>query len=208
MSLRLETLAGYYHHSPIVYDIGCDHGQLGLSFIHEEKIEEIHLVDPSLDVIQVLKTKLIDSHIPQKDLIHVHHKKGQDLILREECKTIFIAGMGGKEILEILDALIPQLTEADRVVISPHRNILELRKFLNTSPLRLWDECSLKEGTQFYQILCLIKSSKLPSVHPFGEKIWEGEMGEEYRKHQAASFSVHQTPLAQEFVAYLRQVNS
>ena len=57
-------------------------------------------------------------------------KKGQDVILGPNSKTVFIAGMGGKEIGEIIQNLIPQLTPADRLVISPHRNILELRQYL------------------------------------------------------------------------------
>lgn len=156
-------------------------------------------------MIKSLKKKLIDSYITRQEFIKVIHKKGQNLTLSSDSKTIFIAGMGGKEISEILESLISQLSENDRVVISPHRNILEVREFLSQSSLGLLDECALKEGNQFYQILCLSRDESLPKVHSYGEKIWENS---EYLQHQIASFSLHQDPKSKAFVAYLNQLNS
>ena len=132
------------------------------------------MVDPSIDVINVLNKKLIDSYITEKNLIKVHCIKGQSLILNTESKTVFIAGMGGKEIQEIIQNLLPQLNANDRLVISPHRNILELRKYLHTTEMGLVEEVVLEEDGQFYQILCLIKSPNLLKVSPYGNNIWKG----------------------------------
>lgn len=181
---------------------------LGLSFVDNEHIKSIHLVDPSVDVINVLKKKLVDSYITSKDLIKVHRTRGQDVILGPESKLIFIAGMGGKEIQEIILNLLPQLTSFDRLVISPHRNVLELRAYLKTSELGLMDEICLKEDGQFYQILCLNRSSDYAKVPLYGAKIWEGEIGEEYREHQIQTFSYHQDGLSKAFVSYLRQLSN
>ena len=206
-SLRLKTLAAYYHQVESIWDIGCDHGILGLSFLQNESVTRIHLVDPSVDVIRSLNKKLIDSYITKKHLIRILHAKGQDLILGQEPKLVFIAGMGGKEIQEIIKCLLPQLNIADRLVISPHRNILELRKYLHSSPLKLADEMSVFEDGQFYQVLCLQTSPELPNVSLFGEKVWQGLYGEEYRQHQLRSFNLHQDDAAMAFVAYLRQLS-
>ena len=116
--------------------------------------------------------------------------------------------MGGKEITEIIHHLEDQLSENDLLVISPHRNILELRRYLNTSEFRLQDEISLKDEAQFYQILCLTKASQFPKVPLFGEKIWAGEVGEAYRKSQLKHFSLHQDPLSKAYVDFLHHQNS
>ena len=170
-------------------------------------MRSIHLVDPSLEVIKSLNIKLIDSYITKKDFIKVHHKKGQDVILEIEKKIVFIAGMGGKEIQEIMKCLLPQLTPADRVVISPHRNILELRKYLNSSEFKLIDEVTIFEDGQYYQVLCLETSLGLPQVSLYGDKVWQGLVGEEYRKHQIRAFSLHQDDASIAFVAHLGQLS-
>ena len=165
-------------------------------------------MDPSQDVINVLNKKLVDSYITKKGLIKVHLKRGQDIKLGPHSKTVFIAGMGGKEIGEIIQNLLPQLTAADRLVISPHRNILELRQYLNTTELGLINEVVIKEEGQFYQILCLVKSSDYPSVPLFGTKLWQDAMGAEYRRHQLRTFGIHQDELSKAYTAYLTQITN
>ncbi len=203
LSFRLKTLRDYYRGEESIWDIGCDHGQLGLSFTEEKKVKFIDLVDPSGPVISVLKQS-IDSYITIPDLkLSLHHMKGQEVQLSSQNKLIFIAGMGGKEIQEILTHLIPQLKEADRVVISPHRKILELRQFLSQSPLNLEEEISIEEGNQFYQILCLTLYSKYSKASLFGEAVWKGEVGEKYRKQQIAAYKTHQDKASLEYLRFL-----
>ena len=120
---------------------------------------------------------------------------------------VFIAGMGGKEIQEIIKNILPQLTPSDRLVISPHRNILELRKYLNSTELGLVDEICLKEDGQFYQILCLIKEPEFAKVSLYGAKIWDSEIGQDYRDHQIRTFSYHQDERSQAFVSYLKALS-
>ena len=206
LSLRLKTLAGYYHQSQSIYDIGCDHGHLGLSFMDKDPVQSIYLVDPSIDVIRTLK-KSIDSYITIRKHLEVLHYKGQDVVLCSGSKTVFIAGMGGKEIQEILKSLLPQLSSEDRIVISPHRNILELREWLSKSEFSLIEETSLHEDGQYYQIIVMTKTSNGPKVHPFGEGIWKSSVGEAYKAHQIGTFSIHQDPKARAYVAYLRETN-
>lgn len=203
MSQRLKTLAGYYHQSHSVWDIGCDHGMLGLSFARTETVKGIHLVDPSSDVIKVLRNKLIDTYITIPDFISIHEIKGQEVILNPESKTVFIAGMGGKEIEKIVQQLIPQLSREDRLVLSPHRNILELRQYLHDSSMGLLEERIFKEDGQFYQFLVLEKREELTKISPYGEEVFRGKIGEEYKKHLISTFKTHQDPLSKAFLTYL-----
>ncbi len=165
-------------------------------------------MDPSQDVIRLLKEKVAASYITRKAFIEIHMKRGQDVILGPNSKTVFIAGMGGKEIGGIIQNLIPQLTPADRLVISPHRNILELRQYLNSTELGLVNEVVIKEEGQFYQILCLVKCSEYPRVPLYGTKLWQGAMGVEYRGHQIRTFGIHQDELSMAYIAYLTQITN
>lgn len=205
LSFRLKTLRDYYRGESSVWDIGCDHGLLGLSFGDHPSIQEIHLVDPSEPVIVALK-QYVDAYITIPDsILSIHHQSGQSVQLSSKSNLVFIAGMGGSEIQEIITHLLPQLTADDRLVISPHRKILELRKFLQESSLHLEEEISLYEGGQFYQILSL--SLKAGSkVSPYGEAVWRGEVGEKYKNQQIAAYGAHQDKASLKYLEYLKSL--
>lgn len=170
-------------------------------------VETIDLVDPSQDVINTLTNKVIDSYITTQDLIKIHKKRGQDFIPGHGSKCIFIAGMGGKEIGEILTHLSSYITINDRIVISPHRNILELRENLFHSEYRLFDEVCLHENGQYYQILCLQKLPLLPQVSIYGDKLWGDQCGKEYLKHLVNALKSHQDEESKAYLMYLMQLS-
>lgn len=205
LSFRLRALHQQYRHESSIWDIGCDHGQLGLSFFSRDTVEAIHLVDPSLLVIETLKKKLKDSYITNGKLF-IHHQQGQEIELDPVSNCIFIAGMGGKEIGEIILHLLPQLTSNDRLIISPHRKILELRELLSSKALGLEHEELLKEDGQFYQIIVLCKNENLERVPLFGKKFWEGEVGKEYLIHQLKHFDLHQDVASKRYVDFLKSL--
>lgn len=199
-SLRLSALHSHYAHHEHVWDIGCDHGKLGLSFLEYEEVKAIHLVDPSLPVIEKLR-HFIDSYITGPSFkIRIEHKTGQEVVPGPEKKIVFIAGMGGKEILSILRHLINFMGPADDVVISPHRDILPLRKALGDSRFFLGKESLVWEEGRCYQILSL-NTREQKKVHPYGEEIFRDE---KYLTHQIATFSAHQDVQSQAYVTYMK----
>ncbi len=206
LSQRLQSLARFHENQDTIWDIGCDHGALGLSFLKHSHVSQIHLVDPSHHVIKSLKTKLEDSYITIPDNVLLHETKGQDIKLKSSRNLIFISGMGGKEITEIIHSLLPQLSANDRLVISPHKNILELRQSLSLLPLSLKDEILVLDEGRFYQVLCLLKGEGLP-VTEFGQAIWSHSEGASYRDFMLKTFSAHQDPLSRRFVTFLQSLS-
>lgn len=201
LSRRLKTLRNYHSEQKIIWDIGCDHGQLGLSFL-ESTVTEINLVDPSELVIKSLYTLPIDAYI-QKGILKIHYKEGQKLNIDSINNLIFIAGMGGKEIGEIIVSLIPQLDDSSQFVISPHRKILELRSLLHSLPLSLISEQVIFEDGQFYQVLVLRPGRSGEKVSLYGEKMWEGPEGREYLAHQLKVYKSHRDSGSQAYFDYL-----
>ncbi|HXH73619.1 MAG TPA: tRNA (adenine(22)-N(1))-methyltransferase TrmK [Bacteriovoracaceae bacterium] len=200
LSKRLTRIRDFSHDSQTIWDIGCDHGLLGLSFQADPKVKAINLVDPSEAVI-----KKLDSYITTDEKIKIWHAKGQNIVLSPEKKTVFIAGMGGKEIIDILKHLEPQLTEKDSLVISPHRKILEIRQWLMLSQLGLFHEEVLVEDGQYYLILVLRKDAILERVTAYGDSLWKGSVGQEYLNHQILHFSRHEDQASIEYVTYLKE---
>lgn len=201
LSVRFKALQKHWLNHKHVWDIGCDHGLLGLSFVNYDGVQNIHLVDPSGPVIETLNNKLKDSYIT-KGKVFITHAKGQDLKIESLSNCIFIAGMGGKEIGEIITKLLPQLDSSSRIVISPHRKILELRKLLGQLPIGLVSEEVIFENEQYYQILCL--SPELGrKVPPFGEEMWGSEVGRRYLEHQLKHFRPHTDEASKAYVNFL-----
>jgi tRNA A22 N-methylase len=202
LSSRLSKLQSFYQGESHIWDIGCDHGLLGLSFSHHPEVKSINLVDPSALVIDVLNKKLKDSYISNATIFHEH---GQKIKIKSPSNCIFIAGMGGKEVGEIILHLLPQLEPDSKFVISPHRKIMELRKLLSELPLGLKCEEVLIEDKQFYQMLVLVPGKGAP-IHPYGKDIWRGKEGREYLDHQIRYLSVHRDEASLEYLKYLKNL--
>ena len=202
LSLRLSKLKSYHSTEKYIWDIGCDHGILGLSFAGLQEVQEINLVDPSEPVIDKLKDKIKDSYITTRVLIH--HLPGQKMEIKSKNNLIYIAGMGGEEIGEIISSLLPQLDSTSMFIISPHRKILELRSLLGELPVSLVKEEVLFEDNQHYQILALRPHSLSRPVSAYGEELWLGDTGRAYLKHQLNFFRLHRDEASQKYLEYLK----
>jgi tRNA (adenine22-N1)-methyltransferase len=206
LSRRLKTIQSFYKGQDHIWDIGCDHGLLGLSFRHLENVKGLYLVDPSKEVINTLTSKFKDSYITRPALF-IKNMAGQDLKITTSSNSFFIAGMGGKEIGEIVTHLLPQVGEDSQFVISPHRKILEVRDLLSKLPLTLIDEKVVFEEGQFYQILSLVPGGEGPKVSPYGEKeFWSDDDGSAYKEHQIKAYSQHRDEASKAYVTYLQSL--
>lgn len=201
LSFRLHKLHSYYSNEMNIWDIGCDHGLLGLSFNDYPQVKSIGLVDPSGPVIDVLRNKLKDSYITKASIFHKH---GQEIEITQSSNCIFIAGMGGKEIGDIILHLLPQLDSTSRIVISPHRKILELRSMLNALPVSLHKEEVIHEDGQFYQILDLIPHREGQKVSLYGDDIWKSDDGDQYLVQQLQTFNTHRDESSLEYIRFLK----
>lgn len=190
-----------------MWDIGCDHGLLGLSFLDNPEVSTVHLVDPSQLVINELKLKLDDSDIPNLKKIKIHHKKGQEIILGTMRKVVFVAGMGGEEIIEILAHLEEQLSVDDQIIISPHRKILETRLWLSQSKFRLEQELIIYDKKQYYQAISLGLNPNAPKVGLYGDLMWKGELAHDYKIKEMNYLKCHQDGPSQAYFAYLKSLS-
>lgn len=205
LSKRLKHFSQFFDGKPHIWDIGCDHGHLGLSFAQYTDVETINLVDPVLPVIQGLAHRLKDSYITVEKEIKLHHSKGQDIKLTHPNQNaLYIAGMGGREIKDILLSLDSQLAEQDRIFVSPHRHVLELRAFLRDSKFRLIEEGVIFEAGHFYPYLYLSKDALHEQITPYGDAIWRTQEGIEYLKHLLEHLACHKDQASQDYLAYLQ----
>lgn len=114
-----------------------------------------------------------------------------------------MAGFGAKAMIEGLRVL--ETSTELSVILSPHRDTLELRAYLRSQAWGLEHEEIFVEDEQFYPVLKVSKRATR-EVSPYGEEQWGTEAGQGYRARLLEKLSLHQNPQDQGYLNYLRKL--
>jgi tRNA A22 N-methylase len=202
LSLRLSRLVELTGTSERIWDIGCDHGLAGLTAITLGQFKECFLVDPSLQVVQKLK-QILAAYTPGSFSISVLQAKGAELAVPLSNNVFLMAGLGGEQIKETLMALAPQLDANNRFVLSAHRDVLVMRKWLHDSGWTLVGEEVLSEDEREYEILVVETRRGERRVSLYGEEQWKSPAGAILAQKLLDKLSIHQNPADRRFREYL-----
>ncbi|MGI6153789.1 MAG: tRNA (adenine(22)-N(1))-methyltransferase [Christensenellaceae bacterium] len=148
---RLEALAKFAEKGTVVADIGCDHGLLGKKLLLEYGIKKVIASDVSEASLGKAARLAAENGITGK--METRLGNGLCVLKPKEADTIVIAGMGGMQMIEILQQGEAVAKNADRLVLLPHRNAYELRKYLCQNGYRIDDEALALENGRYYQII-------------------------------------------------------
>ncbi|MDE5756536.1 MAG: class I SAM-dependent methyltransferase [Clostridia bacterium] len=128
-------------------DVGCDHGKVSIAALLQGRVKKVIACDISpkslqkaIDLAEKCKVKDIDFRAGD----------GLQVIDDGEVDCVVIAGMGGNEIMSILSH-IPQGVK--KLVLSPHRNSIELREFLSGKGIYIAKDYIVKDGRKFYDVI-------------------------------------------------------
>jgi tRNA A22 N-methylase len=204
LSHRLQNIHDHTPLYPHIYDVGCDHGELGLSFQIYPQVHTIHLVDPSSAVIENLVKKVNGSDITKR--INIIERKADQLEIKTKKNTVIMSGFGGRQIAEGVRHLKTQLDEKSVFVLSPHGHVLQLREWLANNEFHLLLDTMILEDQQFYPLL-VMANQKGRAIHPYGEKeLWHSPVGAQYREHLLGVLKKHQNSQDQSFFKYLESL--
>lgn len=167
LSKRIASIINLTSANQYIYDLCCDHGEIGLGIYEKFKtnpeFKELIFNDQVSSICSKLKDKItsIYSYIP-KDMNIQEGPCG--LIDFKENSTIVIVGVGYDTVKSILDKL-PKHAE---LIISSHTKPLEMRQLLS-SKLKLKEELLVYENKQFYEILKLdtYAGQEIPKIGNF-----------------------------------------
>lgn len=201
LSQRLSRLVSLCGAGEKLWDIGCDHGQAGLLAGHSGAFKHISFVDPSPSVIQMLK-ETIASDIPKSFSFNIIEEKGDQIKVSSPHNVFLMAGFGGKAIIETLKHLSSHDVSASRFVLSPHRHILGVRRFLHEGPWSLLHEEIIEEHGQFYEAI-VVENHPGRSVSLFGEAQWNSNVGLLRRAQLLKLLPVHRSPQDRAFYQFL-----
>lgn len=168
LTLRQQTLVDLAKKSKVTIDVGCDHGYVGVSLLENGKTKFLIASDIS-EKCAKKTAKLLE----EKNLSNCATTKVCDGIVLgkdESLDQAIIAGMGGKEIVHILENFKPK--NQTHFVLQPMKELVLLRKFLSENGFKILKDFVIQEKGKFYHMLTAkLGSQKLsPSKQKWGAK--------------------------------------
>ncbi len=119
--MRFNEIASVVPKSKTLADIGCDQGYISLYLLKDKRVEKLYACDISEKCLN--KAKITLKNYLESGVAEARVCDGLDNL--PEVETVLIAGMGGEEIIKILEKsqFLP-----DNLVLQPMKNVDKVRK--------------------------------------------------------------------------------
>jgi tRNA (adenine22-N1)-methyltransferase len=178
--IRIKTIASLVDKDSKLVDIGTDHGYLPIYLYENEITKNITGSDISSNALKFAKANFEKHNLSDKiKLIVSDGFKNLD----EKYDTAVISGMGTDTIKKILNIdNIP-----NKLIISSHKNVDELRLFMNEKGYKIIKEIVLQENDIFYDIIKYEKGNEILNKY---ELLVGKSNSLEYEKHLLEKYKI------------------
>ncbi len=131
LTKRLEKIAAVLPKCKILADVGCDHGYIGLEALQRNLAEKVVFIDISAPSLQKANMHCGAEYPSRASFVC------QNGLQSVCCDCAVIAGMGGLEIISVLNGAdsLPRF-----LVLQPMRSQQDVRRFLQQSYNIVYDE--------------------------------------------------------------------
>ncbi len=159
---RLNEIVQFAKTGKKVCDIGCDHGIVGIELLLKWDVEYVIFSD----LLELpLSSARQNANSVQIDESCVSFRVGNGLCTIEygEVDTVVIAGMGGKNIVDILSYDKVKTRSFKRFVFQPTNGEEDLRKWLCENGFVIDDETLIYDNKIYYETLLVSKGEEVLS---------------------------------------------
>lgn len=143
LTLRQQHLVDNIPQCTSLADVGCDHGYVGVYALHSGITSRLYLCDISAPSL-TKATRLASNY--QLDNVSSHCQDGLSGI---NCQCAVIAGMGGQEIVSILDNATHK---PQQLLLQPMRNQYLVRKYILSHGYEIIRDYIVYDG-KYYDII-------------------------------------------------------
>ncbi|MCD1146875.1 class I SAM-dependent methyltransferase [Peptoniphilus sp. KCTC 25270] len=150
ISVRLYELAKMVDFTPIVADIGTDHGYIPYLLLKENKCMIAIATDISEPSLKKGKSLLESEFTPFQYDCRVGD--GLEVLEPMEANAVIIAGMGGILISEVLEKSKEKAMSMDYLILQPMQAEEELMDYLTKEDYQLMEVRLVKENKKIYPI--------------------------------------------------------
>lgn len=158
LSPRLQCIANFVRINDIVIDVGTDHAYVPIWLLQNGVSKKVYATDihrgPLNNALRDAEKYGVFSNL---ELILGN---GLTCCSQDIADTIIIAGMGGENIIEILEAA-PWVIQK-RLILQPQTKIPELREWLRTHGFSILDASLAYDAGKIY-LIWLVESEEMPA---------------------------------------------
>lgn len=161
LSKRLAKVAEFVKRDEIILDIGSDHAYLPIYLVEEKLVAAAIAGEIVRGPYEKARNKVARHDLTDK--ISIRLGSGFDVLeIGEEMGTIFICGMGGILISEIIEKGMKdnKIAKDSRLVLQANNKEDLLRKLLMGLNFEIIDESIVKENDKYYEIIVSNKSER------------------------------------------------
>ncbi len=151
LSHRLQLVADFVPPCESVADIGTDHGYVPLELLKRGIVEKAYALDINEGPLE--RAALHRSEQGLEDKMELRLSDGLEKLRPEEAETLVIAGMGGDLTVRILQRGKNVADSAKTLVLSPHSEWGEVRRYLEKNGRKIDREAMIKDGGKYYLVL-------------------------------------------------------
>ena len=146
---RLETVVDLCPRAKIIADIGCDHGYVTAELVLQNKSDMVIATEKSEQCLN--KAVMLVDSLNIMPFVSFRQGDGFAATTRhDKIKVAVIAGMGGDEIIHILENKPRYLYD---FVLQPMKDVPKLRYYLNSHGYRILVDKLVKENDKFYIVI-------------------------------------------------------
>jgi tRNA (adenine22-N1)-methyltransferase len=175
---RLTRVLSYVRSDEMLWDIGCDHGYLGMRALMEKNLTGLVCIDRSPAAINKLKHKMALENLAPAVRDHVlrrlpdYERKNIRLVCADAatlpaepvCGTVVLAGMGARSILRILNGFVfPNWLPQTQLVMLPNTERPLLEKTFIEKKIPLSEE-SIDDGKRQFFLYRASRDSRADSA--------------------------------------------
>ena len=147
---RLQKIAEMVKHDTVA-DIGTDHAYLPI-YLVQRGMAKVLATDVNPGPLASARRNIVD-YGPIMGQVSTQLCDGLDDVNPAHWKTCVISGMGGGLIIDILRKNLAVAQGFRQLLLSPQRDVGDVRIFLHQNGFRIDDEVFLEEKGKFYNIL-------------------------------------------------------
>lgn len=149
---RLKTAAQFCRDGAAVADIGTDHAYLPIYLIQSGKAVRAIASDIAKGPLESARKNVVEAGLAAS--IELRLGNGLSTIGAHDADDIFICGMGGLVMSEIIDSASWIKQGGKRLILQPMTKAYELRKHLFLNGFNIVAEKAVKDAKKLYTVIC------------------------------------------------------
>ena len=190
---RLKAVASFVRRGSLAVDVGCDHAYLAIWLVKNNVAR--HVIASDINEGPLHRAIKNIASEGASDRITVLHTKGLDGIAQHDPDDIIVAGMGGDQIVGILEEAPFAREPGKRVILQPMTHPERVRRAIVRMGFIIRDEVLTSDEGRIYQVICAEGGVReygegynpiTPGEYLLGRRIIEhrGELFERYLSEQ------------------------